>query len=107
MIKAIANKRIDLSADEYTYYKLLSDKYGIDSFKSLFETDQNGIVISVSPPLDGQTPMAVIFYMLNVMFTQRMRLLDSKLAKFDNLEKRVDQLCAVVNLMERKEDGKN
>ena len=107
MIKAIANKRIDLSAEEFNYYKLLSDKYGVDSFRMLFETDHNGIVTSVSPPLDGQTPMAIIFYMLNVMFTQRMRILDAKISKFEDLEKKVDQLCGVANLKERKEDGKN
>lgn len=107
MIKAIANKRIDLSVEEFNYYKLLSDKYGSDSFRMLFETDQNGIITSVSPPLDGQTPMAVIFYMLNVMFTQRMRLLDAKILKFEELEKKVDQLRGVPNLEERREDGKN
>lgn len=107
MIKAIANKRIDLSPEEFNYYKLLSDKYGTDSFKTLFETDHNGIVISVSPPLDGQTPMAIIFYMLNVMFTQRMRLLDAKISKFEAIEKKVDQLCGVATIVERMEDGKN
>lgn len=107
MIKAIANKRIDLSPEEFSYYKLLSDKYGLDYFKSLFETDHNGIVTSISPPLDGQTPMAIIFYMLNVMFTQRMRLLDAKLAKLEAMEKKVDHLCAVANIGERVEDGKN
>lgn len=107
MIKAIANKRIDLSTEEFVYYKLLLDKYGSDSFKNLFETNHNGIVTSVSPSLDGQTPMAIIFYMLNVMFTQRMRILDLKIAKFDDLEKKVDQICSMANLKERKEDGKN
>ena len=107
MIKAIANKRINLSAEEYNYYKLLSDKYGEDCFRALFETDHNGVVISVSPPLDGQTPMAIIFYMLNIMFTQRMRLLDSRMAKFEDLEKKVDHLYGVATIMERKQDGKN
>jgi hypothetical protein len=107
LIKAIANKRIDLSLEEYNYYKLLSEKYGPDCFRMLFETDQNGVVTSVSPPLDGQTPMAVIFYMLNVMFTQRMRFLDAKISKFEALEKKVDQLQAVANLMERRGDGKD
>jgi len=107
LIKAIANKRIDLSPEEFSYYKILSDKYGVDYFKSLFETDHNGIVISVSPPLDGQTPMAIIFYMLNVMFTQRMRLLDAKITKFEAIEKKVDHLYEVVSIKGKVEDGKN
>ncbi len=107
MIRAIANKRLDLSNDEFEYYKILLEKYGADSFRSLFDTDQNGIIISVSPPLDGQTPMAVMFYMLNVMFTQRMRLLDLKISKFDELEKKVDQVAGMANLLERRMDGKN
>lgn len=101
MIKAIANKRIDISNEEFEYYKLLSNKYGSDVFRSLFETDKNGIVISVSPPLDGQTPMAAIFFMLNVMFTQRMRLLDAKIKKIEALEEKVDKIAAVATMMEK------
>jgi hypothetical protein len=101
LIKAIANKRIDISNEEFEYYKLLSNKYGSDVFRSLFETDKNGIVISVSPPLDGQTPMAAIFFMLNVMFTQRMRLLDAKIKKIEALEEKVDKIAAVATMMEK------
>lgn len=101
MIRALANKRIDLSDEEYNYYKVLSEKYGTDSFRGLFETDKNGIVTSVSPPLDGQTPMATIFFMLNVMFTQRMRIIDKKIAKFNEMEEKVDQLASVARILEK------
>jgi hypothetical protein len=107
LIKALANKRIDLSSDEFSYYKLLSDKYGSDVFRSLFETDQNGIITSVTPPLDGQTPMAVIFYMLNVMFAQRMRILDARLDALKVLEEKVDQLTSVAKLSVEEGNGKN
>jgi len=107
LIKAIANKRVDLSADEFSYYKLLSDKYGSDVFRSLFETDQNGIITSVMPPLDGQTPMAVIFYMLNVMFAQRMRILDARLDRLKFLEEKVDQLTSVAKLSAEEGNGED
>jgi hypothetical protein len=101
LIRALANKRIDLSDEEYNYYKILSEKYGTDSFRGLFETDKNGIITSVSPPLDGQTPMATIFFMLNVMFTQRMRILDAKIGKLNDLEEKVDQIVSVARILEK------
>jgi len=107
LIKALANKRIDLSSDEFSYYKMLSDKYGSDVFRSLFETDQNGIITSVTPPLDGQTPMAVIFYMLNVMFAQRMRILDARLDALKVLEEKVDRLTSVAKLSVEEGNGEN
>ena len=100
MIKAIANKRVELSNEEFEYFKLLSNIYGQDSFRLLFETDNNGIITSISPPLDGQTPMAIVFYMLNVMFTQRIRLLDRKLSRLDELEKKVDRITSMAKISE-------
>jgi len=100
LIKAIANKRVELSNEEFEYFKLLSNIYGQDSFRLLFETDNNGIITSISPPLDGQTPMAIVFYMLNVMFTQRIRLLDRKLSRLDELEKKVDRITSMAKISE-------
>lgn len=89
MIKAVANKRLDLSTSEFEYYKLLVERYGVDHFKELFETNNNGHIVAVQPPLDGSTPMAIIFFMLNVMFTQRVRAMDEKLANIENFEKKL------------------
>ena len=91
MIKAVANKALDLTEDEFSYYKLLVNKYGDSYFRDLFQTNKNGIITSVTPPLDGQTPMAIVFFLLNIMFSQRMRVVDAKISKLEALEKKVDQ----------------
>jgi hypothetical protein len=100
LIKAIANKRVELSNEEFEYFKLLSNRYGQDSFRLLFDTDNNGIITSISPPLDGLTPMAIVFFMLNVMFAQRIRLLDRKLSRIDELEKKVDRITSMAKISE-------
>ncbi len=106
MIKAVANKRLDLSTSEFSYYQALVEKYGKDHFKDLFETNHNGHIISVQPPLDGSTPMAVIFFMLNVMFTQRMRTIDEKLAAIENFEKKVATAAGPIIINEEGRDDK-
>jgi len=107
LIKAIANKRLDLSNSEFEYYKLLTEKYGSDQFRDLFDTDNNGYIISVQPPLDGKTPMAIIFFMLNIMFTQRIRAMDAKLAAIEKFQKKVASGDGPLILNEGGRDGKN
>ncbi len=99
MIRAVANKRLDLSESEHKYYLLLIQKYSDTFFRDLFESDNNGIVVSVSPPLDGQTPMAIVFFMLNVMFSQRMRALDLKIKKIESIEEKVSRLISDKNVV--------
>ena len=83
MIRAIANKRLDISDDEYSYFKDIKKEIGIDSFRGLFSTDNNGIIVSITPPLDRSTPMATLFFILNVMMNQRIRALDKKITSND------------------------
>jgi hypothetical protein len=91
MIRAIANKRLDISNDEHSYFKTIKEEIGIDSFRGLFATDDNGIITAITPPTDKSTPMVVLFFVLNIMMNQRLRVLDRKITS-NNFEDRLSAL---------------
>ena len=80
MIRAVGNKRLELNDSEYSYYKTLKDKFGDLEFVNLFSTDKNGIITSVTPPIDNTIHVGVVYFILNVMMNQRIRMLDLKIA---------------------------
>ena len=100
MIRAVANKRLDLSEDEYKYYLSLVETFGQEDFVGLFATDKNGQIVSITPPVDRQVSLGVIFFILNVMMNQRLRALGSLVEKN---EKKVAESCSGDNIQERLE----
>lgn len=91
MIRAIANKRLDVSKEEYLYFNTIKEEIGIDSFRGLFSTDENGIITAITPPPNKTTPMVSLFFILNVMMNQRIRALDRKIES-SNFEERLKLL---------------
>lgn len=81
MIRAVGNKRLDLSESEFLYYKSLVKEFGDKGFLGLFTTDKNGIITSVTPPVNNTVNVGIIYYILNVMMNQRVRMLDDELKK--------------------------
>jgi hypothetical protein len=92
MIRAVANKKIELSKDEYQYFLSLKEVFGEDSFYDLFTTNDSGNIVMIKPSAHNTSSMAVIFFLLNVMLNQRLRMLDEKINKFDILENRLKAL---------------
>ena len=89
MIKAVANQKLDLSKEEYNYYLELEKSFGKDAFIGLFRTNDKGHIISVMPPQAGPTAMILIFFLLNVMFNQRLRSFDDWMGQIEKIEQRV------------------
>jgi hypothetical protein len=89
MIKAIAHQKLDLSKEEYTYYLELEKSFGKDAFVGLFRTNDRGHIVSVMPPQAGPTAMILIFFLLNVMFNQRLRSFEGWMKEIEKIEKRV------------------
>lgn len=77
MIRAIGNKRLDLSDDEFEYYKSLIEHIDKKEFNGIFKTDKNGIITNVMPSPEKQTSLVAYFFLMNVSFNQRLRKLDS------------------------------
>ena len=102
MIRAVNNKRLDLNAEEYEYYLGLTEKFGHQDFVGLFTTDKNGQITSITPPVDRQISLGVMFFVLNVMMNQRLRALGSLIEKNeekvaesyygDNIQERLERV---------------
>ncbi len=92
MIKAIANQKVEVSQEEYQYYLELETLFGKDAFLNLFQTNSDGQIISVLPSTSEPKIMILIYFLLNVMFNQRIRKLDKFLNKIDSLDQRIKKL---------------
>jgi hypothetical protein len=91
MIRAVANKPLDLVDDEFAYYMQITEAYGANVFQDTFETDeeasslQHGWITMVTPPFNKNLPMGVIFFLFNVMLNQRARKVDQMITKFESM----------------------
>lgn len=103
MIRAVANKRLDLSSEEYSYFKDIKDKMGEHDFRGLFSSNKNGIITSVTPPADRKTPMVILFFLLNVMMNQRIRMLDFKLSDVEEMDNKFKGIISANGLVSRME----
>jgi len=104
LIRAVGNKRLELSDSEFGYLCGLRDKFGEQEFVGLFETDKNGMILSVNPPVNKKTSLGVIYFLLNVMMNQRVRVLDAKINKVTDLEIKVDKFITMNKIVERLEE---
>lgn len=98
MIRAIANKKLDLSNTEYGYYQELKNAFGEDSFKGVFTTDANGHITSITPSTTQPMAMAIIFFLLNVMLNQRLRKIDTSLSQIEEFDQRLKKIEEKLNL---------
>jgi hypothetical protein len=97
MIKAIANKKLDLTKEEYEYYLQIEENFGRDAFYDLFKTDEDGNITAITPSPSQPTAMLLIFFLLNVMHNQKLRKLDSWIQKIDKLDQRIQELERVAS----------
>lgn len=80
MIKAIAHQKVEMSDQEYQYYKELVGQFtdqntkGEEYFRDLFDSDDEGFITFVKPK--KPTPWAIVFFIQQVMITQRLRVID-------------------------------
>ena len=92
MIRAVGNKKLFLDKNEHRYYLELKSSFNEKYFNGLFTSDNDGIITAVTPSATKQTPMILIFFLLNVMMNQRLRKIDDGVSKLSLLEKRLDKI---------------
>lgn len=102
MIRVIDNKRLDLTDDEFRLYEDICKSYdrpnmpGSELFKSLFETDENGIIVFLRPASNRYISMEVWMFLVAVMVHQHVgsaaSCVDSMARQLDNKLKEVDTL---------------
>mgnify|MGYP007026261227 CR=1 FL=1 len=85
------------------YYNALVEQFGKKDFIGLFSTDKNGILTSITPPIDSTVHIGVVYFILNVMMNQRVRMLDNELRKVSEKivsKESVDSIIARVERIE-------
>ena len=97
MIRAVGNKRLDLSEQEYEYFTSIKDTIGEDDFRGLFKSDNDGSIVAITPPLNKKVNMVCLFFLLNVTMNQRLRGIDSGISAIKDLEKRIKVLEETIN----------
>lgn len=81
MIKAIANKRLDISSEEFENYKNLIEIVDKQELVGLFETDNNGFITSISVDPSESISMATIMFINQVMMNQRFKIYYEEITK--------------------------
>jgi len=73
-LRIIANRRIELTEDEWKYYQEMCNHYisGKELFNNLFETNESGLITFLRPP-DGKFSMEVVLFLQNIMVHQYVR----------------------------------
>ena len=82
MDKVIDYKKVNMSDEEFNYYKhlveLFSDKdkniKGSVYFKDLFEVDEDGFIVLIKT--EKIVPWAILFFAQQLMISQRLRFID-------------------------------
>lgn len=87
MFKSIANKRVEISQEEFNYYEKLKEEFSEDAFIGLFESNKDGRILAITPPLNKPTSMSAVFFIFNVMINQKLRELDKHIDALKKLEK--------------------
>lgn len=97
MIRAVGNKRLDLSDEEYSYYNILTQTIDKSEFNGIFESDKNGIILNVMPDPQKNTSLIVYFFLMNVSFNQRLRKLSSFVDRVDSIDEIRERLSELEN----------
>jgi len=106
MLRIIDNKKIDLTEDEWQLYLDVCKNYdqppsiqGKDLFCDLFLTDDNGIIVALIPPT-RQTSLEVLFFLINIMQHQHLRLIHKQMD--DMCKKMEDEMAQLKEVKKQK-----
>jgi hypothetical protein len=69
----VGNKKLDITPEEKKYLDYVEKSLGKNIFVGLFESDKDGIIITITPSPSEPIHMIVLFALLNVMLNQRLR----------------------------------
>lgn len=92
MIRAIANKPLELSDNEFIYYQQIVEAFGEGVFQDAFEVDDNesslyyGFITLVKPSMNKSLPIGVILFLMNCMINQRVREFEKLMIDMRNIK---------------------
>ncbi|MFZ4795879.1 MAG: hypothetical protein ACOYMA_00200 [Bacteroidia bacterium] len=98
MFRVIDNKKVDMTNEEYNDYIRICKSYdrphfkGEELFKDLFETNETGKIIYIKSLNNRQFTFEVIFFIMNLMQNQWLRVMTETVADFMKVSsKRIDE----------------
>lgn len=94
MIRAVGNKRLFLTNSEFDVYNKIVERISHASFNETFDSDNNGIILSVFSSEDSDR--MVIQFLFNIMINQRARELSRAYDMVSKLENRVKRLEDII-----------
>lgn len=77
--RVVDYKFLDMTDEEWDYYNKLLIEFthgsysGAEQFRDLFEVDEDGCILMISPPLKKEVGWAIIVFLQNLMINQRLR----------------------------------
>ena len=92
MIRAVGNRRLFLTEDEFSVYKEIISVVDKNEFNNVFVTDENGFINAVFPPIQKNVSMIVIYYLFNVMLNQRIRSIDNIVSDVKELKVKIKEI---------------
>lgn len=96
MIRAVGNKRLELTDVEYDAYLKITESVDKSDFNGTFESDNNGMILCVIG--NPATDPVVTHYLFNIMHNQRIR---DQYAIFKSLESRIKKLESKIKELEK------
>ena len=88
MIRGIGYIKVEISEQEYEYYKQLIKRYtddnhkGSNYFVNLFETDSKNRITIIKPT--KSIPWEILFFVQNLMINQHMRSYDIRIKQIED-----------------------
>lgn len=83
-------KSVDMEPEEFEYYQKLIQEFtygsysGKDQFHDIFNTDDDGCITFIHPPLKKEVGWAILVFLQNLMINQRLRRMERKIMEILN-----------------------
>lgn len=88
MLQIVDHKNVDMTDEEFAYYKKLVAEFtvgtanGAEQFRDLFDVDGDGCIIFIRPPIRKQIGWGILFFIQNLMINQRLRRMESQVGEW-------------------------
>jgi hypothetical protein len=75
MRRIVDYKEVEMTDEEFDYFNKLHASFpdGKEQFRDLFDTDGDGCITFIHPPIGKEIGWGILFFVQNLMINQRLR----------------------------------